>query len=71
MASPALSEPDKNSARSQWDAAADGWNEQAPQIRAWLGDATAAMLDMADVGPGMKVLDVAAGLSSSTTTTFC
>ncbi len=61
MASPALSQSDGTSARSRWDAAADGWNEQAPQIRAWLGAATAAMLDMADIGPGMKVLDVAAG----------
>lgn len=47
--------------RSQWDAAADGWDEQTPHIRTWLAGATAAMLDMADVGPGMQVLDVAAG----------
>jgi SAM-dependent methyltransferase len=48
-------------ARAQWDAAADGWNGQAPYIRRWLGVATEAMLDMAAVGPGMRVLDVAAG----------
>lgn len=71
MASPALSEPDDNSARSRWDAAADGWKEQAPQIRAWLGDATAAMLDMADVGPGMKVLDVAAGTGDQSCDIAC
>ncbi len=48
-------------ARVQWDAAADGWNGQTPQIRAWLAEATVTMLDMADVRPGMHVLDVAAG----------
>jgi SAM-dependent methyltransferase len=71
MTSPTLFEPDDNSARSQWDAAADGWNEQAPQIRAWLGDATAAMLDMAGVGPGMKVLDVAAGTGDQSCDIAC
>ncbi len=48
-------------ARAQWDAAADGWNGQAQHIRRWLGVATEAMLDMAAIGPGMRVLDVAAG----------
>ena len=47
--------------RAQWDAAADGWNGQAQHIRNWLGVATEAMLDMAAIGPGMRVLDVAAG----------
>lgn len=46
---------------SSWDAAAAGWNEQGSKIRAWLGEATVAMMDMADIRPGMQVLDVAAG----------
>lgn len=71
MASSALSETDDNSARSQWDAAADGWIEQAPQIHAWLSDATAAMLDMAGVEPGMKVLDVAAGTGDQSCDIAC
>lgn len=49
------------SAAIPWDAAAAGWNEQAPLIRPWLGEATAAMLDMADIQPDMRVLDIAAG----------
>jgi SAM-dependent methyltransferase len=71
MASPALSERGGNAARLQWDAAAAGWNEQTPQIRAWLGDATAAMLDMADIRPGMKVLDVAAGTGDQSGDVAC
>ncbi|HXH16399.1 MAG TPA: class I SAM-dependent methyltransferase [Sphingomonas sp.] len=66
-----MSDRDDTSARSQWDAAADGWNEQAPQIRAWLRDATATMLDMADIGPGMKVLDVAAGTGDQSCDIAC
>ncbi len=66
MASPTVPEHYDTCARSRWDAAADGWDEQAPQIRAWLREATAAMLDMADIGPGMKVLDVAAGTGDQT-----
>jgi SAM-dependent methyltransferase len=50
-----------SAAAAAWDAAAAGWNGQAPQIRAWLSEATAAMLDMADIRPAMRVLDLAAG----------
>ena len=58
--------PDRNEASAQWDAAAGGWDAQTRQIRAWLSGATAAMLDMADVRPGMHVLDVAAGAGDQT-----
>ena len=51
----------KEIARRQWDAAAKGWNDWGPQLRAWLGGATQTMLDMADVKAGSRVLDVAAG----------
>ncbi|WP_460449683.1 class I SAM-dependent methyltransferase [Alsobacter sp. SYSU BS001988] len=49
------------SARDQWDRAAAGWNEHGPAIRAWLTHATTAMISMAGVRSGSRVLDVAAG----------
>jgi SAM-dependent methyltransferase len=51
----------KQMTRDQWQTAAKAWNEWAPLLRAWLGPATEIMLDMAKVGPGHRVLDVAAG----------
>lgn len=52
--------------RAQWDDAAAGWDAHTPQIRRWLATATAAMLEMAGVRPGMRVLDVAAGAGDQT-----
>jgi ubiquinone/menaquinone biosynthesis C-methylase UbiE len=49
-----------------WDAAAQGWNHNAALIRAWLHDATAAMLQAARVTRGMRVLDIAAGAGDQT-----
>lgn len=51
----------KETTRQQWDAAAEAWNRWAPLLSRWLGPATEIMLDMAGVGPGGRVLDVAAG----------
>lgn len=51
----------KESARRQWDESAAGWNAHAPAIRAWLATATEAMLDLAAIRPGSRVLDLAAG----------
>jgi ubiquinone/menaquinone biosynthesis C-methylase UbiE len=56
----------KNAAREQWDRAAAGWNDHGPQIRAWLRDATAAMIEMAGIKRGSRVLDVAAGAGDQT-----
>lgn len=56
----------KSAMRSQWDAAAPGWNSHTPKIRAWLGPATDAMLGMAGVALGSRVLDVAAGTGDQT-----
>jgi SAM-dependent methyltransferase len=56
----------KDALRAQWDAAAAGWNAHGPQIGAWLERATEAMLAMAGIGPGSKVLDVAAGAGEQT-----
>ena len=52
--------------REQWDAAAKGWNDNTALIRAWLRVQTDAMLTMANLRPGMRVLDVAAGAGDQT-----
>lgn len=51
----------KSGIRDQWDHAAAGWSNHTPQIKRWLQLPTQAMLRMAGVGPGQKVLDLAAG----------
>jgi ubiquinone/menaquinone biosynthesis C-methylase UbiE len=56
----------KESVRGQWDASAKGWNDRSAQIREWLRGATEAMLDMAEIAPGARVLDVAAGAGDQT-----
>lgn len=45
----------------QWDDVASAWYLWREIIEEWLGDATEAMLDLADVHGGSKVLDIAAG----------
>lgn len=56
----------KAAVRTQWNQSAAGWNAHTPQIRDWLRQATDAMLDMAGITPGMRVLDVAAGAGDQT-----
>jgi SAM-dependent methyltransferase len=56
----------KAATRDQWERAAPGWNDHTPQIRAWLRTATDAMLEMAGVKQGSRVLDVAAGAGDQT-----
>jgi SAM-dependent methyltransferase len=51
----------KETTREQWQTAARAWNDWTPLLRAWLGPATEIMFDMARIGPGHRVLDVAAG----------
>ncbi len=51
----------KTTTRAQWQGAAEAWHRWGPFIGSWLGDATEAMFEMARVGPGCRVLDVAAG----------
>lgn len=51
----------KETTREQWQQAAEAWNRWESTIRAWLGPATEVMLDVARIGPGDRVLDVAAG----------
>ena len=52
--------------KQQWQAAAEAWHRWGPTLAAWLGPATETMLDMAGVGPGSRVLDVAAGAGEQT-----
>ena len=49
-----------------WDKHAEGWDAHTAQIRGWLRESTDAMLAMAEVGPGARVLDVAAGAGDQT-----
>jgi ubiquinone/menaquinone biosynthesis C-methylase UbiE len=58
----------KAAMRDQWDRSAQGWNDHAAPIGAWLARATDAMLEMAGVRPGARVLDVAAGAGEQTLT---
>jgi SAM-dependent methyltransferase len=51
----------KETTHAQWQTAAKAWNDWGPFLRAWLGPVTETMLDMAKLGPGQHVLDVAAG----------
>jgi SAM-dependent methyltransferase len=51
----------KETTREQWQEAAEAWHRWGPTLEEWLGQATEIMLDMAGVGPGSRVLDVASG----------
>ena len=56
----------KEVTREQWQTAAQAWNDWGPLLRSWLGPATEIMLDMAKIGNGHRVLDVAAGAGDQT-----
>ncbi len=51
----------KTTTRQQWEDAAEAWHRWGPTLEGWLGEATERMLDAAEVMPGSRVLDVAAG----------
>jgi ubiquinone/menaquinone biosynthesis C-methylase UbiE len=51
----------KQTTREQWQEAAEAWHRWGTRLEAWLGGATDVMLDLARIGPGDRVLDVAAG----------
>ncbi len=63
-----LSDPKafKNAMRDQWDQCAAGWNSKSSVIRTWLHASTEAMLRAAEIAPGSRVLDVAAGSGDQT-----
>lgn len=51
----------KETTREQWQQAADAWHRWGPTIEAWLGETTRVMLDLARIGIGDRVLDLASG----------
>ena len=56
----------KATTRTQWESAAEAWHRWGPFLGEWLGPATEAMLEMAKVSKGCRVLDVAAGAGEQT-----
>lgn len=56
----------KNAMRDQWDQCAEGWNAKSSVIRTWLHASTEALLRAAEIAPGSRVLDVAAGSGDQT-----
>ncbi|MGE5270921.1 MAG: class I SAM-dependent methyltransferase [Thiohalocapsa sp.] len=52
--------------RRTWETAAPGWAHWEERFSAGLSQATEELLDMAEVRPGMRVLDVACGAGSQT-----
>jgi SAM-dependent methyltransferase len=65
-AAPLDAEKFKAATREQWDKHARGWNDHSAQIGDWLRQSTDAMLAMAEIGLGARVLDVAAGAGDQT-----
>jgi ubiquinone/menaquinone biosynthesis C-methylase UbiE len=63
---PVSSPPDKDAVRTQWNQSAKGWSDSSAVIRPWLHEATQAMIGMAGIKPGSRVLDVAAGAGDQT-----
>lgn len=51
----------KEGIRAEWQKTAEAWHEWIPIISRWLSPATELMLDLAALGPGNHVLDLAAG----------
>jgi ubiquinone/menaquinone biosynthesis C-methylase UbiE len=60
------SQPDTTRIRNAWESAAPGWARWEPTVAAWMAGATGAMLDMAGIAPGARVLDLACGAGSQT-----
>lgn len=56
----------RQTTRAQWESAAPAWDRWGPQLCRWLGAATEAMLQAARIGPGARVLDIAAGAGEQT-----
>ncbi|HEC05675.1 MAG TPA: methyltransferase domain-containing protein [Thiolapillus brandeum] len=51
----------KQTTLQQWESAAEAWHRWGPLLSRWLAEPTEMMLDMAGIGTGHRVLDVAAG----------
>lgn len=53
-------------ARTQWEAAAEGWDAHSPALRDWLFEPTQTMFEVAGIALGHHVLDIAAGAGDQT-----
>ncbi len=51
----------KDTQRAQWDKDGAAWRRWNPILDRWYGEATRQLLDLARIGPGHQVLDIAAG----------
>ena len=49
-----------------WDKAAEGWSRHSSLVNSWLHEVTGAMLSLAGIAAGGRVLDVAAGAGGQT-----
>lgn len=58
----------KQTTFNQWQSAAEAWYHWSPLLNQWLGKATDIMLEMAAIGQGHHVLDVAAGAGEQSIT---
>jgi ubiquinone/menaquinone biosynthesis C-methylase UbiE len=56
----------KSELRSTWEKSAPGWAKWEHEFSAGLSAATDTLIDMADIRPGMRVLDLACGAGSQT-----
>jgi ubiquinone/menaquinone biosynthesis C-methylase UbiE len=56
----------KQTTTQQWQEAAAAWHRWGPTLEDWLGEATELMLELARIGEGSRVLDVAAGAGGQT-----
>lgn len=51
----------KQGQRKQWNKDATAWHHWNLEIEHWIREATVEMLDQADIYPGQRILDIAAG----------
>ena len=56
----------KSELRNTWESAAPGWAKWEHVITIGFANATDALIDMADIRPGMRILDLACGAGSQT-----
>ncbi|MEE8197572.1 MAG: hypothetical protein V3T69_10390 [Acidiferrobacterales bacterium] len=54
----------KSELRSTWESAASGWAKWEQKFSAGLAEVTDILIEMAEVRPGQRVLDLACGAGS-------
>lgn len=61
-----IDERSKSELRSTWESAAPGWAKWEQKFSAGLAEITDILIEMADIRPGQRVLDLACGAGSQT-----